>query len=57
VATPAAVKDFVRLAAAKGLYLDDLIRMAESGMSGRHIAERVLGAQQSGELFPPLKAG
>ena len=57
VATPAAVKDFVRLAAAKGLYLDDLIRMAESGMSGRQIAERVLDAQQSGDLFPPLKAG
>ena len=44
VATPAAVEDFVRLAAAKGLFIDDLIRMAESGMSGREIAETVIAA-------------
>jgi hypothetical protein len=34
VATPRAVEDFVHLAAAKGLYIDDFIRMAESGMAG-----------------------
>lgn len=45
VATPAAVEDFVRLAAAKGLFLDDLIRMAESGMTGRQIAATVMSAE------------
>ena len=44
LATPAAVECFVRLAAAKGIYVDDLIRMAESGMSGRQIAEAVVFA-------------
>ena len=51
VATPAAVEDFVRLAAAKGLFIDDLIRMAESGMSGREIAETVIAAD------PPTENG
>jgi hypothetical protein len=57
LATPAAVEDFVRLAAAKGIFVDDLIRMAESGMSGRQIAEAVVFAdvQQDVEAFslPP----
>jgi hypothetical protein len=44
LATPSAVEDFVRLAAAKRIYVDDLIRMAESGMSGRQIAEAVVFA-------------
>jgi hypothetical protein len=44
VATPGAVEDFVHLAAAKGLYIDDLIRMAESGMSGQQIADAVMSA-------------
>ena len=43
-ATPGAVEDFLRLAAAEGFYIDDLIRMAESGMSGRQIAETVVSA-------------
>jgi hypothetical protein len=41
-ATEGAVEDFLRLAAAKGYYVDDLIRMAERGMSGQKIAERVV---------------
>ena len=60
VATPAAVEDFVRLAAAKGLFIDDLIRMAESGMSGREIAETVISADEQSEnareFFDPVKA-
>jgi hypothetical protein len=49
--TAEAVKDFVRLAAVKGLYIDDLIRMAESGVSGRQI----VGEQQrSGGLATGL---
>jgi hypothetical protein len=53
LATPTAVEDFVRLAAAKGIYVDDLIRMAESGMSGREIAEAVVfaDAPHDGEAF------
>ena len=43
-ATPGAVEDFIHLAAAQGFYIDDLIRMAESGMSGREIAEIVVSA-------------
>jgi hypothetical protein len=42
VATPEAVEDFVRLAQAKGIYIDALIRMAESGMTGQQIAEAVM---------------
>jgi hypothetical protein len=41
-ATRGAVEDFVRLAAAKGYYVDDLIRMAESGMSGQEIADTIV---------------
>jgi len=41
-ATEGAVEDFLRLAAAKGYYVDDLIRMAECGMSGQQIAEKVV---------------
>src|SRR5438132_1541178 len=41
VATQGAVEDFLRLAAAKGFDLDDLIRMVESGMSGQQKAETV----------------
>jgi hypothetical protein len=36
------VEDFLRLAAAKGYYVDDLIRMAEGGISGQEIAETVV---------------
>ena len=43
-ATPDAVEDFLRLAAAQGFYIDDLIRMAESGMSDQQIAETVVSA-------------
>lgn len=42
VATPGAVEDFVRLAEAHDIYVDDLIRMAEAGMSGQQIAEAVV---------------
>ena len=42
LATQGAVEDFLRLAAAKGFYIDDLIRMVESGMSGQQIAETVV---------------
>jgi hypothetical protein len=42
MATPGAVEDFLRLAAAKGFYIDDLIGMVESGMSGQQIAETVV---------------
>jgi hypothetical protein len=42
MATPGAVEDFLRLAAAKGFYVDDLIDMVESGMSGQQIAETVV---------------
>jgi hypothetical protein len=41
-ATNRAVEDFFLLAAAKGLYIDDLIDMVESGMSGQQIAETVV---------------
>jgi hypothetical protein len=34
--------EFIRLAAAKGFYIDDLIRMVESGMSGQQISETVV---------------
>src|SRR5215471_8728615 len=56
--TPGAVKDFLHLAAAKGFYVDDLIRMAESGMSARQIAETVVSAdRQENEktLSPPRR--
>ena len=42
IATQGAVEDFVRLASTKGFYRDDLIRMAESGMSGQQIAETIV---------------
>jgi hypothetical protein len=42
LATQGAVEDFLKLAAAKGFYIDDLIRMVESGMSGQQIAESVV---------------
>jgi len=42
LATPGAMEDFLRLASAKGYYIDDLIRMAESGMSAQQIAETVV---------------
>jgi hypothetical protein len=42
IATDEAVEDFIRLAAAQGLYIDDLIRLAESGLSGQQIAEAVI---------------
>jgi hypothetical protein len=42
MATTGAVEDFLRLAAAKGFYIDDLIGMVESGMSGQQIAEAVV---------------
>ena len=57
--TPGAVKDFLSLVTAKGFYLDDLIRMAESGKSARQIAEAIVSANAGeGEraLSPPLKA-
>ena len=41
-ATQGAVEDFVRLAAAKGYQIDDLERMAESGMSGQEIADAIV---------------
>ena len=41
-ATQGAVEDFLRLASSKGYYIDDLIRMAESGMSGQQIADAVV---------------
>jgi hypothetical protein len=40
--TSGAVEDFIRLADAKGFYVDDLIRMVESGMSAQHIADTVV---------------
>ena len=43
-ATPGALEDFLRLAAAQGFYIDDPIRMAESGMTGQQIAEAVVSA-------------
>ena len=42
LATQGAVEDFLRLASSKGYYIDDLIRMAESGMSGQQIADTVV---------------
>ena len=42
IATQGAVEDFLLLAAAKGFYIDDLIDMVESGMSGQQIAETVV---------------
>ena len=36
------VPQSVRLASTKGFYRDDLIRMAESGMSGQQIAETIV---------------
>jgi hypothetical protein len=42
LATQGAVEDFLQLAAAKGFYIDDLIGMVESGMSGQQIAETVV---------------
>jgi hypothetical protein len=42
IATQGAVEDFVRLGPTQGSYLDDLIRMAESGMSGQQIAETIV---------------
>jgi hypothetical protein len=42
LATQGAVEDFLRFAAAKGFYIDDLIGMVESGMSGQQIAETVV---------------
>ena len=42
LATPGAVEDFLRLATANGFYIDDLIRMVESGMSAQQIAETVV---------------
>ena len=47
MATPGAVEDFLRLAAAKGFYIDDLIGMVESGMSGQQIAETVVSLSVS----------
>jgi hypothetical protein len=49
IATPAAVEDFVRLEAAKGLFIDDLIRMAESGMSGRDRGDSHVGRSAARE--------
>jgi hypothetical protein len=40
--TPGAMEDFLRLAAAKVYYVEGLIRMAECGMSGQQIADRVV---------------
>ena len=57
--TLCAVKDFLRLVAAKGFYVDDLIRMAESGMSARQIAETVVSVdtpEKETTLSPPSKA-
>jgi hypothetical protein len=42
LATQGAVEDFLRLASSKGYYIEDLIRMAESGMSGQQIADTVV---------------
>jgi|HubBroStandDraft_6_1064221.scaffolds.fasta_scaffold1132969_1 hypothetical protein len=47
IATPGAVEDFLRLASAKGFYIDDLIDMVESGMSGQQIAETVVSMSVS----------
>jgi hypothetical protein len=54
-----AAEDFIRLAAAKGLDIHDLIRMAESGMSGRQIAEAIISADAQGNgeaLSRPLES-
>ena len=42
LATPGAVEDFLRLAAANGFSRDDLTGMVESGMSAQQIAETVV---------------
>ena len=47
LATQGAVEDFLQLAAAKGFYIDDLIGMVESGMSGQQIAETVVALEEA----------
>jgi hypothetical protein len=55
VATDEAVEDFVRLAEANGFYLDDLIKMTESGMTGQQIAEAVLAGVEKTRGMPSVK--